>query len=353
MLNALDCSPCCGAWTGIGRYVRDLCHGLAHDDAAPLGVYQGHRGALDPELAEHCRALARYDLLGGRIGAALRLPRVLRDHGATLYHSTGTIAVPRGWDGIVVGTVHDLFPLDPDCVCPPRQRRLFRQILDALLARCQAIICPSAWTAAQLRDYGWRGRCEVIHHGLRAAGPTPPRPSEAPERYLLSIGAIEARKGLDLLARAGCGDDERPWFHIGPVRDDRGAALRERMRAAGCRLLGWQTPEHCDAWLAHATLLLQPSRAEGFGYVPLEAMQRGVPVIARDAATAREVLGDAAILLGDDAASWRARIGELLDDEDRRGALAEAGRAHAAGFDIGTMARRHLALYRELDGAAS
>ena len=53
--------------------------------------------------------------------------------------------------------------------------------------------------------------------------------------------------------------------------------------------------------LAGATLLAYPSRYEGFGLPPLEAMSVGTPVLATAVGALPEVLGDAALLVGPDA----------------------------------------------------
>ncbi len=52
--------------------------------------------------------------------------------------------------------------------------------------------------------------------------------------------------------------------------------------------------------VAGAVLLLFPSRYEGFGLPPLEALACGVPVLVADLAVTREVLGDQAALTGTD-----------------------------------------------------
>lgn len=70
-----------------------------------------------------------------------------------------------------------------------------------------------------------------------------------------------------------------------------------------------------DGILASVDVLLHPSQWEGLGLVPLEAMQRGVPVVATEAGGTGE-LGednpDAVVTRGEDWAAFRAGIGEMV-----------------------------------------
>lgn len=286
----------------------------------------------------------RYDLLGGRVGAWLRLPACLRRLGCDAYHSTSTIAVPGpGWSGRMLATIHDCYALRPDAQVTARHRRLFRSLLGRILARAEILICPSRHSADELRALGWTGRIVVIPHGLRAAA-AGPRPADAPEQgYVLTIGAIEARKGLHLMAAR---PPALPWIHIGPARDDPGQRIAEAMRAAGCRLLGFVGEAERCAWLSHATVLAMPSATEGFGYPPLEAMSCGVPVVAFPHGALPEILGEAALWSTSDRIA--ADIDRIAADPAMRRQLAEAGLRQAGGFRIDDMCSRHLEVYRSL-----
>lgn len=87
-------------------------------------------------------------------------------------------------------------------------------------------------------------------------------------------------------------------------------------------------------WLyRNAVAVTFPSRFEGFGLPVLEAMGHGCPVIAADATALPEVVGDSGLLVDpDDPAAWATAMLELLDDEERRAWLAEAGIARIAVF---------------------
>jgi glycosyltransferase involved in cell wall biosynthesis len=86
-----------------------------------------------------------------------------------------------------------------------------------------------------------------------------------------------------------------------------------------------------ERWYRHAAVFLFPSRTEGFGFPPLEAMLRGVPVVAAHAASLPEVLGDAALFHDvDDAETVRSHISALMSDASLRERQIIRGRQRAA-----------------------
>ena len=88
--------------------------------------------------------------------------------------------------------------------------------------------------------------------------------------------------------------------------------------------------------LAGAAVLAYPSRYEGFGFPPLEAMAAGVPVVAARAGAIPEVVGDAALLVDpDDVDDLASRARHRAHDEEHRDALVARGaiapRPHSRG----------------------
>lgn len=104
------------------------------------------------------------------------------------------------------------------------------------------------------------------------------------------------------------------------------------------------------ALYAHALCLLFPSRTEGFGLPPAEAMTCGCPVVAAPAGAMPEVCRDAALYADVfDPAGWAAQVRALRDQPRLRRAKVKAGLARAADF---TWRRAGLRLLREIERLA-
>jgi alpha-1,3-rhamnosyl/mannosyltransferase len=115
------------------------------------------------------------------------------------------------------------------------------------------------------------------------------------------------------------------------------------------RLAGFVDAEELPVLVGGALALVHPSRAEGFGLTPLEAMAAGVPALASDVGAVREVTGHAAVLLPpEDEAAWAAAIGHVLTDPERRAELVAAGAAHQRQFTWAATAAKTRAVHDEV-----
>jgi glycosyltransferase involved in cell wall biosynthesis len=99
-------------------------------------------------------------------------------------------------------------------------------------------------------------------------------------------------------------------------------------------------------FLGGAVVVAAPSRGEGFGLQVLESMACGAPVLTTYRTSLPEVGGDAVAYTEPDADSIAVALRALLDDPQRRSALAAAGYARAQDFTWAASATAHLASYK-------
>ncbi len=266
---------------------------------------------------------------------AVSLPRLLRRLRPELVHLQ--YALPLGWRGRSVLTVHDLSFEERDTSMGVLDRLTFRTVVPRAVRRADHVLTVSERTKVDLIGrYGIAGAKVTVT-------PNAVDPSFAPggthDGYLLFVGAIQARKD-PLAALAAARAVELPLVVAGPEKD---AALAGRLRAGGAELRGYVEKSDLAELYRGAAALVLPSRFEGFGLPVLEAMASGTPVVAADEPALREVGGDAVVYAehGDFAAAAR----QAIADRDR---LSAAGIARARLFSWAETARRTAEVYRQV-----
>jgi phosphatidylinositol alpha-mannosyltransferase len=184
---------------------------------------------------------------------------------------------------------------------------------------------------------GWPGECRPGHGGtLGFLGRfTEPRKGFAILREAFD-GLAARRPGLKLLV-AGPGDPDEALEKVP-------AGLRDRIV-----LLGMVSEADKRRMLRSVDVYVAPNTGgESFGMILTEAMAAGAPVVASDLDAFRRVLdgGRAGVLFPTgDAKALASTLEELLDDADRRVALAAHARKVVAAYDWPVVAARVLEVY--------
>ncbi len=149
------------------------------------------------------------------------------------------------------------------------------------------------------------------------------------EPYVLYAGTSERRKGVDVLIRAmEILAETHP--HVGLVlAGTRGDAVSGN-EAAHVRELGFVDDATLAELYRHASVFAFPSRYEGFGLPPVEAMLYGSPVVTTNASSLPEATGGAATYVPpDDPAALAAELARILDDQTFARELRARGLAWA------------------------
>jgi len=243
-----------------------------------------------------------------------------------------------------------------------RSSRLVQAVIRGTLQRAAAVVALGEAWAGQLRQIAPGARISVVPNGVQPGGlvaqPAPDEPVhvvflgrigerkgtfrllEAWAKLMVELDAIDPGRGAVDLTIAGDGDVEQARRRIG-----------ELGVGDSVRLHDWLPQSRVHALLDGAHVLVLPSRNEGQPMAVLEAMSRGLCVIASDAGGLGEMIGGGCgvIVPPDD-------IGEIVDalrlvvtDHALREHCGAAARERVSEqFDADVVARRIDELYRKV-----
>ena len=337
---------------GIGRYVVHIAQNLPDAGVEVLGFGAGVPSNRVQSLIGPCVSLGwprgplRYEMWHRFERPKITLP-------VDVIHAPSLAIPPTGSVPLVV-TVHDIAFLREPEAFTTRGLRFHRRGLTLAHRHARSIITASRSARDELVSVGFdRDRIFLAPHGVEVREPESDKQIDlrvqrvGVERpFVLAVGTIEPRKGLDTLAAAVTAARTRiPGLTLAIVGPS-GWLEVTGLDAPGVRRLGTVDEPTLDALYRRALLCAVPSRYEGFGLPALEAMARGCPVIASNATSLPEVVGSAGVLAPvGNVEAWTDALISLANDPDRRAELGARGRERAAGFTWLGSAHAHAAAY--------
>ena len=257
----------------------------------------------------------------------------------------------------MVQTIYDVNHLAFPHYYPRRHIFFYRRVLLPAAHRTKQVMTTSDFSASEIVTHLGiaRERITVIPLGVdeifQAHVEVPPDFRSRyglPERFFLYLGNRKPHKNLRLLMEA----HERarigwPLVIAGESDGGRFRAIEEEARRRGLVMLDDVPDEDLPDLYRSASAFVFPSRYEGFGLPPLEAMACGVPVICSDAASLPEAVENAAIQVGpDDVVGWSEAMRLISNDVELRKALRRRGLKQAAKFPWWLCLDRTAAWYR-------
>jgi glycosyltransferase involved in cell wall biosynthesis len=208
----------------------------------------------------------------------------------------------------------------------------------AVLSAAAVVVTTSIWARGRLVElYALPAdRVHVAHPAVDAAEPAP---GTATGGALLCVAAVTFDKGHDVLLDALAAMSDLSWNCVCVGRLDRDPPFAEAMRrrslngalADRVEFPGPQTGAELDRSYAAADVMVLASRAETYGMVVIEALARGLPVIAAEVGGVTEALGHGAggtrpglLVPADDAGALGAALRSWLVDAQLRVRLRQA-----------------------------
>jgi phosphatidyl-myo-inositol alpha-mannosyltransferase len=347
--------------SGLAEALIELGHDVSviapADDDAELPYYVVPAGRAVPVPYNGSVARLAFGFL-----SAGRVRRWLKDGDFDVLHvhepAAPSLSLLACWvaDGPIVATMH---------AAMPRSRALHaaQPILASALEKISGRIAVAEAARSTLVEH-LGGDAVLIPNGLHVrqyekAEPLPGFPGTG--GTLGFLGRIdEPRKGLDILLAAFCLlAAERPELRLliagrgdaDEVLEQVPGPLRDRVV-----LLGQVSDADRIRMLHSVDVFCAPNTGgESFGYVLVEAMASGAPIVASDLEAFRQVLrdGEAGELFPTgDPAALAAAAGRLLDDPARRATLSAAAALAVREFDWSVVARDVLRVYQAVAPAA-
>ena len=256
-----------------------------------------------------------------------------------------------------VTMIHDAQVSETPLSYAPAFRTYYKTVQPILARRHRAILTVSEYARRALDWHGVADEAHVIPNGCDHVHRVAQEPSAAIDagleegRFVLALASTQSHKNIETLIEAfrapplshltlalfGDADKEGAFGHL----------------PANVRLLGRISDETLFSLMRVALAFACPSRTEGFGLPPAEAMALGCPVIVAPCGALPEVCGDAAIYAEpDETAEWAQALVMLTTRPDLRRDMAARGRDRAANMTWDAAAANLLDFLVRLDAGA-
>lgn len=333
--------------SGVQRYARELIQALdgvitrAERGALPsvtVWVPPNVPGEALPSGLQTLR-IKRVGRLTGHLWEQIELPHAARDAVLISLTNSAPLLHPRQ-----LVTIHDAAIVKYPADFKWNYRAWYRGLYAGLRRTPARFISVSSFAAGEVaRHFGIAAdRITVVPNAAEHfLGLAPDRSvlddlGLAEHGYILAVGGRSRRKNLTAIERALARFEGCPALVVAGGGASRAFAASNAAPLPNSVFLDHVSDAAIKALYRSAFCLVFPSRYEGFGLPPLEAMACGCPVITSRAASMPEVCGDAALYCDPDRPDTvAANIRLLMTDPALRTKLIARGteRAHLFSWE--------------------
>ena len=372
--------------TGLGSYGRTLVNDLAADDCLQLRLYAPDKGRDDlrnqvvsrPNVAfchptlhtSHSTLHTIFSFLLPRSSKAYwRTHGIVRDllrDGVQVYHGlSGELPVGIRKSGIrSIVTIHDLIFLRHPEFYHWLDTKIYAWKFRQTVREADHIIAISECTKRDIIEFGGvdESKISVIYQSFspRFSAQVAPKILESvrqryqlPNRYVLNVGTIEARKNILLAVKALRHLPEEISLVVVGRRTKYAEMVLEYAKNHGLdhriKMFHGVPDNDLPAFYAQAETFVYPSVYEGFGIPIIEAISCGLPVVACTGSCLEEAGGpDSLYVAPDDEKAMADAIRQTLKGAENREERIRRSRDYIRRFEGRDVARQVADLYREI-----
>jgi len=362
---------------GVGRYTEELTRQIilcAPRGCDVEGIVAAHPQQEYDRLEDKLPGLASLyrSVLGRRELSLAWQAGVLGLPGKGMVHGTSLLTPlykhDRSLDPATqtAVTIHDTVPWTNPETLTAQGVRWHKAMAKRAFKYADAVVVPTHTVASELSEiFDFGDRLRVIGGAVSSALSVPDNADEIadelalPERYALSVGTLEPRKGIEPLIEAMAHPDapQIPLLIVGPegwgdVRID-DVVARVGLPADRVKVLGHVPDSTLAVLLQRASVFVFPSLAEGFGLPVVEALSLGTPVVHSDAPALVEVAAGAGIVVPrEDRAGYPERLAQamfqVVNDVELSTRLGVVGLDRARAFSWRDSAEKVWQLHADL-----
>lgn len=339
--------------SGVQRFAREIVREIDRSAASAVGSDQWcllvPKG-VNRDFDLQCIDVRQVGWLRGHAWEQVDLFRAARDGTLLNLCNSGPVLHPRS-----VSIIHDAMVFrTPENFS--LAYRTYHQNLGRVLARRSTLGTVSDFSRSELiRFLGAKSAFVVPNSAehilsVKPDGGVAIRLGLEPFRYALFVGSPTPNKNLAtaIAAFETLGSSGPRFVVVGSASE---AVFGTANTTSTDRVLftGRLSDEEVAGLYRGAGALVFPSRYEGFGIPPLEAMTQGCPVVASDIPAVREVCGNAALYVDPlDATAIADAVTRVFSDRSLRTELAALGLERAKLFSWAKSAHVVMEVVRSL-----
>jgi glycosyltransferase involved in cell wall biosynthesis len=246
----------------------------------------------------------------------------------------------------VIVTLHDVLPLTiPNYFASEQAELAYRKRIQNGLDRSDLVLTISKFSKKEiLRNFNVDARLAVIYYAptVHKSSGYLTSPSKSYLDYFLYVGGYNKRKGIERMLKIFIELHEREKLQsklllVGSARhyypQELKKLLNQGQRKNAVAELGYVPDSALANLYTNARALIYPSKFEGFGLPPLEAMALGCPVITTKCTAIPEICGDAVYYIDpEDEEAFRSSLLDVEKNLELRNKLAREGLEQAKKF---------------------